>query len=338
MIVLLWKIKLNQKVSSSLQEARGWRSWLQLTRAKAAEQRGRTGCSRRTQCQGLGFANREPSPSWGPISGPSPSWGLRRSRKIQSRPTQDQGLKEEQTSVSVRSGKLPLTFPPPPSGRPQTVHSFGGDSVVLGRYGLGGPGATPCHKCNKTVESRQTTRIIPGGRIMQSNPDTEFTDYFIEGQSWKGFKRLWKHTHPNCATPSALIMLQKDKKEGRKERKSDLLKAQGHARRRQEPGPRASLLRHTTCAATPEGCLAGAGGQVCQGCAQSQGLPPVHFQQRLRGDVSHKNKRILYAILALFFKSPFLLVMFELALHFNISYPAPAPRMGASSFFLSPGL
>lgn len=132
-------------------------------------------------------------------------------------------------------------------------------------------------------------------------------------------------------------MLQRDKKEDRKERKSDLLKAQGHARRRREPGRRASLLRHTTCAAAPEGCLAGAGSQVCQGCAQSQGLTRVCFQQRLRGDVSHKNKRIRYAILALFFKSPFSLVMFEFALHFKISYPAPAPRMGASSFFLSPG-
>lgn len=36
-IVLLWQIKLNQKVSA-LQEARGWQSWLQLTRAKEADQ------------------------------------------------------------------------------------------------------------------------------------------------------------------------------------------------------------------------------------------------------------------------------------------------------------
>lgn len=138
------------------------------------------------------------------------------------------------------------------------------------------------------------------------------------------------------AHPSALIMLQRDKKEDRKERKSDLLKAQGHARRRREPGPRASLLRHTSCAAAPGGCLAAARGQVCQGGAQSQGLPRVRFQQRLRGDVAHKNKQIRYATLALCFKSPFSLVMF--ALHFKIFDPVPAPRMGASSFFLSPEL
>lgn len=201
-----------------------------------------------------------------------------------------------------RSGKLPLTSPL----RPQTVHSFGSDLVVLGEFGLGGPTATPCHEYNKTVEARRTARIIPGGRITQSNPDTEFTDYFMEGQSWKGFKTLWKHTHtPQPRNPSALIILQRDKKEDRKERKSDLLKAQGHARRRREPGPRASLLRHTSCAAAPEGCLAGPAGQVCQGGVQSQGLPRVRFQQRLQGDVAHKNKRIRYAILALFFKSPF---------------------------------
>lgn len=227
-IVLLWQIKLNQKVSA-LQEGGGAGCSWQGPRMPSSEDAAAVSSEPEGKALAAQMKREESHGSQGPFL--CEAWEV--AKRYNLGPTRTREV--QPLSESLRSEELPLSCPN------KLYITLG---AIWWYWGGGGGGSTvwegqmviPCHEWNKTVESRWAAQATSNGRATLYNSDTEFTDYFIEGQSWKGFKGLRKPP-PSLHPTSALSLYRHTKR--RLQGKSDLLKAQGHATRRwsQDQGP-----------------------------------------------------------------------------------------------------